>query len=99
MPERKLRIAQVAPVAGAVRPDSRSSIEYLVWLLTEELVRRGHSVTLFATGDSQSSANLRSIYPLGYEHDDKLWDWEFHETMHMAAVFERAAEFDVIHSH
>ena len=98
MPER-LRIAQVTPMGVPVRPDSPRSIEQLVWLLTEELVRRGHEVTLFATGDSQTSANLHAIYPRGYEEDADLWSWQFHETMHVASAFERAQEFDVIHSH
>ena len=98
MPE-PMRIAQVTPIANPVTADSTGSIEQLVWLLTEELVRRGHEVTLFATGDSCTSADLHAVYPRGYEDDDDLWNWEFHETLHVAAAFERAEEFDVIHSH
>src|SRR5262249_20111150 len=94
-----LRIAQVAPIAIPVTADSTGSIEQLVFLLTEELVRRGHDVTLFATGDSQTSAALHAAYPRGYEADDGLWTWQFHETMHAASAFERARDFDVIHSH
>jgi glycosyltransferase involved in cell wall biosynthesis len=96
----RLRIAQVAPIAGPVVPDGTSSIEHIVSLLTEELVRRGHEVTLFATGDSRTSAELRSVYPRGYREDYRLWDgWEYHETLHLAAAFEAAGEFDAIHSH
>jgi glycosyltransferase involved in cell wall biosynthesis len=95
----RLRIAQVAPLAGPVHAESTGSIEQLVWLLIEELVRRGHEVTLFAAGDSRTSATLRAVYPRGYEDDDDLWNWEFHEIMHVAAAFEEAADFDVIHSH
>ena len=58
-----LRIAQLAPVATAVAPHSTTSIEGLVWLLTEELVRRGHEVTLFASGDSRTKARLEAIVP------------------------------------
>jgi glycosyltransferase involved in cell wall biosynthesis len=94
-----LRIAQLAPIAAPVTPHSGGSIERLVWLLTEELVRRGHDVTLFATGDSETSAALRAVYPHGYEDDSDLWNWRFHETMHVASAFERAREFDIIHSH
>jgi glycosyltransferase involved in cell wall biosynthesis len=94
-----LRIAQLAPIAAPVKPDSTRSIEQLVSLLTEELVRRGHEVTLFATGDSQTAASLRPLYPRGYEDDDDLWNWRFHESLHAAAVMEHAREFDVIHSH
>ena len=66
---KRLRIAQLAPMATAVAPHSTGSIEQLVWLLTEELVRRGHEVTLGATGDSQTSAALHARYPRGYEDD------------------------------
>jgi glycosyltransferase involved in cell wall biosynthesis len=95
----RLRIAQLAPLASPVTPDSGGSIEQLVSLLTEELVRRGHDVTLFATGDSRTSAALHAVYPRGYEEDDDLWNWRLHESLHTAAVFERAGDFDVIHSH
>src|SRR6266480_4628865 len=94
-----LRIAQLAPIAMPVRPGDGDSIEQLVSLLTEELVRRGHAVTLFATADSATSAALDADYSHGYEHDPGLWDWRFHETMHAARAFERAADFDLIHSH
>lgn len=94
-----LRIAQIAPVAAPVSVDTGQSIEQLVSLLTEELVRRGHDVTLFATGDSRTSATLHSVYSRGYFDDPDLWDWRFHEMMNAAAAFERAHEFDLIHSH
>ena len=95
----RLRIAQLAPIATAVTPGSTGSIEHLVSLLTEELVRRGHEVTLFATGDSRTSARLHAVYPRGYAHVDDLWDWRFHEVLHVAAAFERACDFDVLHAH
>jgi glycosyltransferase involved in cell wall biosynthesis len=94
-----LRIAQVAPLNLPVRPDSEGSIQQLVWLTTEELVRLGHDVTLFASGDSQTSATLHAIYPRDYDHDEDIWDWRFHELLHVASAFEHAREFDVIHSH
>jgi glycosyltransferase involved in cell wall biosynthesis len=94
-----LRIAQIAPMSIAVGPDSAGSIEQIVYLLTEELSRRGHDVTLFATGDSVTSAHLEAIYPRGAESDDELWEWDFHESMHTAAAFEQAESFDLIHSH
>ncbi len=95
----RLRIAQLAPVGTAVHPEEGDSIERLVSLLTEELVRRGHDVTLFATGDSVTSAALRSLYPRGYERAGGVWDWRLHETMHAAWALEQAASFDVVHSH
>jgi glycosyltransferase involved in cell wall biosynthesis len=96
---RPLRIAVLAPVAMAVRPGEGDSIEQLVSLLVEELVRRGHSVTLFATGASETSAELRSVYEYGYDESGDIWDWRLAETMHAARAFEQADEFDLIHSH
>ena len=95
----RLRIALVAPVGTAVGPGVGESVEQLVYLLAEELVHRGHHVTLFATGDSTTSAELRSLWDRGYEYDEELWDWQFTESMHVAAAYAQAHEFDVIHCH
>ena len=96
---RPLRIAQVAPIARPVAATSTGSIEQIVWLLTEDLVQRDHDVTLFATGHSETSARLESIYERGYDDDEALWEWTFHELLHVAAAMEAAHEFDVVHSH
>lgn len=66
-------------------------------LLTEGLVARGHDVTLFATGDSQTTAKLAAIYPHGYWHDQNMWPWELYEMLNLAAAVESASEFDIIH--
>jgi glycosyltransferase involved in cell wall biosynthesis len=66
-------------------------------LLTEGLVARGHHVTLFATGDSHTSATLYAMYPHGYWHDETMWPWEMYEMLNIAAAVERAHEFDIIH--
>jgi glycosyltransferase involved in cell wall biosynthesis len=95
----RLRIAQIAPIVAPVGPDSTRSIEKNVSLLADELVRLGHDVTLFATGNSKTIAELRSIYPLGCEEDSNLWDWRFHELMHVASALEVAGDYDVVHSH
>jgi glycosyltransferase involved in cell wall biosynthesis len=94
-----LRIAQVAPVGGPVRPGIGESVEQLVSELCEGLTERGHAVTLFATGNSETSAELRFLYERGYEEDEELWDWQFMESMHVAQAYAQAPEFDVIHSH
>jgi glycosyltransferase involved in cell wall biosynthesis len=82
-----------------VRPGEGDSIEQLVSLLTEELVRRGHEVTLFAVGDSVTAAELRSCYERGYRERDDVWDWRVLESLSAAWAFEQAGEFDVVHSH
>jgi glycosyltransferase involved in cell wall biosynthesis len=95
----RLRIAQIAPVAAAVQPGEGDSIEQLVSLLTEELVRRGHDVTLYATGNSRTSARLRSVHPRGYDEEGGPWDWQLSESISAAHAFEHAGDHDVIHAH
>lgn len=92
-----LRIAQIAPVATALPPEGSGSVELVTWLLTEGLVKRGHDVTLFATGDTKTSAKLAAVYPHGYWHDTTMWPWELYEMLNLAAAVERAREFDIIH--
>jgi glycosyltransferase involved in cell wall biosynthesis len=92
-----LRIAHVAPVATTIPPPRSGSVETMTALLTEGLVARGHDVTLFATGDSTTSARLHAIYPHGYCDDQQMWPWELHEMFNLAAAIERAGQFDVIH--
>ena len=94
---RPLRIAQVGPVATSTPPPKSGSIETITSLLTEGLVARGHDVTLFATGDSVTSARLHAVFAKGYWEDLTLWPWDLCELMNLAAAVERAAEFDVIH--
>lgn len=92
-----MRIAHIAPVATTIPPPKSGSVETMTSLLTEGLVRRGHDVTLFATGDSRTRATLVSLYPHGYWHDENMWPWELYEMLNLAAAVERAREFDVIH--
>jgi len=94
---RPLKIAHVAPVATSVPPPKSGSVQTMTSLLTEGLVARGHDVTLFATGDSKTSARLHATYPHGYWHDETMWPWEMYEMLNIAAAVERAHEFDVIH--
>lgn len=97
---RPLRIAQIAPVAARVEPGEGESVEQLVALLTEGLLARGHDVTLYATGDSRTSARLRSVHPHGYDQEDEeIWDWYRAESSNAALALEHAAEHDVIHAH
>jgi glycosyltransferase involved in cell wall biosynthesis len=95
---RKLRIAQVAPLYESVPPALYGGTERIVSYLTEELVALGHDVTLFASGDSRSSA--RVVGPCARalrlaKIDDPL---PFHYLM-LEDVYRRADEFDVVHFH
>lgn len=93
----RLRIAHIAPVATTIPPRKSGSVELMTSLLTEGLVARGHDVTLFATGDSTTTATLHATYPHGYWHDGDMWPWELYEMLNLAAAVERARDFDIIH--
>jgi len=70
----------------------------VVSLLTEELVRMGLDVTLFATGDSQTSGKLVAVCPHPYSEDRSV-DPKVAECLHISEIFERSADFDLIHNH
>ena len=87
----------LAPISWRVPPRHYGPWEQFVSLLTEGLVARGVDVTLFATADSVTSARLVATAPTGYSEDDTL-DAKVEEARHIAAVFECAGEFDLIHN-
>jgi glycosyltransferase involved in cell wall biosynthesis len=92
-----LKIAHVAPVASAIPPPRSGSVQTMTSLLTEGLVARGHQVTLFATGDSTTRAQLHATYPQGYWSDPEMWPWELYELLNIAAAVEQGAQFDLVH--
>ncbi len=92
-----MRIAVLAPISWRVPPRHYGPWELFASLLTEGLVARGHDVTLFATGDSETSAVLSSVIPRGWSEDPNI-DPKVAECLHVSSVFERASEFDVIHN-
>lgn len=94
-----MRIAQVAPLWECVPPPAYGGIELVVSLLTDELVRRGHDVTLFASGDSTTLAHLESIHPRALRLDQSVKEYGIYEMLQLSQVYERAQEFDIIHSH
>ncbi|HEV8309781.1 MAG TPA: glycosyltransferase family 4 protein [Methylomirabilota bacterium] len=94
-----MRIAQVAPLYEPVPPVQYGGTERVVSYLTEELVRRGHAVTLFASGDSQTSAELVASAPKALRLDPDARDPLAPHILQLAQVFERAREFDLIHCH
>ena len=96
---RPLRIAQVSPLYERVPPALYGGTERIVSYLTEELVRRGHQVTLFASGDSSTRATLVAPAPRALRLDSTVNDELASHIMEMAQVFERSRDFDVIHAH
>ncbi|WP_414543751.1 glycosyltransferase family 4 protein [Nostoc sp. CCY0012] len=94
-----MRIAQIAPLWERVPPPAYGGIELVVGLLTDELVRRGHEVTLFASGDSISLAKLVSVHPRALRLDSTVKDCSIYEMLNLASAYERADKFDIIHAH
>ncbi|MBD2067938.1 glycosyltransferase family 4 protein [Leptolyngbya sp. FACHB-671] len=94
-----MKIAQIASLWERVPPPAYGGAELVVSLLTDELVRRGHEVTLFASGDSISLAQLESVHPRALRLDSTVKEPGVYEMMQLGRVYEQANQFDVIHSH
>jgi glycosyltransferase involved in cell wall biosynthesis len=94
----RLRLAMLAPISWRVPPRHYGPWERVVAVLTEGLVARGVAVTLFATTDSITRARLAGSCPRPYSEDGSL-EPKVWECLHIAEVFERADEFDLIHNH
>jgi glycosyltransferase involved in cell wall biosynthesis len=96
---KKLRIAQISTIWEKTPPPLYGGTERVASFLTEELVRRGHDVTLFATGDSKTSAKLSSVYPRALYRDGIPWTNGLYPLLHITNALDRQEEFDVIHMH
>jgi glycosyltransferase involved in cell wall biosynthesis len=94
-----MRIAQIAPLTEAVPPKLYGGTERIVSYLTEELVALGHDVTLFASGDSITSARLEPMCPRALRLDPAVRDPFAPLFAMMERVYRRASEFDVLHFH
>jgi len=94
-----MRIAQVAPLYESVPPRLYGGTERVVSYLTEELVRLGHEVTLFASGDSTTAAKLVAPCPRALWHDESCRETLPHHVRLMELVFEDTSRFDVVHFH
>jgi glycosyltransferase involved in cell wall biosynthesis len=96
----KLRVAQLAPLYERIPPRLYGGTERVVSYITEELVRRGHEVTLFASGDSETKATLKAGCPQALRLTGRQEMGTFLQLPMISDVFEHARErFDVIHSH
>lgn len=95
-----MRIAQIAPLAESIPPTKYGGTERVVHTLTEELVHRGHDVTLFATGNSKTSAKLVSVYPKGLREANAMETHGFlYSMMNMGIAYQMQDQFDIIHDH
>lgn len=94
-----MRIVQVAPLIERVPPEMYGGTERVVYYLTEELVKRGHEVTLFASGDSITSAKLVPMHEKALRFDPDIENCYPYHMLELGMVYDRAREFDLIHSH
>ncbi|MGI5911460.1 MAG: glycosyltransferase family 4 protein [Syntrophomonadaceae bacterium] len=92
-----MKVALLSPIAWRTPPRHYGPWEQVVSLLAEGLVKNGIDVTLFATGDSQTSAQLEYICPYPYEENEEI-DPKVWEALHIAYLFEQADKFDLIHN-
>jgi glycosyltransferase involved in cell wall biosynthesis len=94
-----MRIAQISPLFEAVPPKLYGGTERVVYSLTEELVGMGHDVTLFASGDSVTSATLAPMREKALRLDPTVKDWIATYYRMVELVYRRKDEFDVMHFH
>jgi glycosyltransferase involved in cell wall biosynthesis len=94
-----MRIAQVAPLYESVPPKTYGGTERVVSWLTEELVRLGHEVTLFASGDSMTTARLVPCSPESLRLSTDCIDQMAHHFVQLEKVLQEKEEFDLIHFH
>ncbi len=95
-----MKIAQVVSYQESVPPRSKNGLEFLVSWLTEELVKRGHQVTLFAPADSKTKAKLKSICPTNINNDKNVvWYFTNYSNWNVSYVLSEAENFDIIHTH
>jgi glycosyltransferase involved in cell wall biosynthesis len=94
-----MRIAMLAPLYECVPPCHYGGTERVIHYLAEELVRRGHQVTLFATGGSKTAGELVEVCPVALSRTERQTDPLAYHFLQLGLVAERAREFDLIHSH
>lgn len=94
-----MKIAQIAPLWERVPPPGYGGIELVVGLLSDELVRRGHEVTLFASGDSQTLARLESVVSQAIRLNSNIREPGVYEMLQLQRVVELSLQFDLIHFH
>jgi glycosyltransferase involved in cell wall biosynthesis len=94
-----MRIAQIATASSPVSRNSAGSVEYLVWLLTRELLRLGHEVTVFGVAGSETEAKLVATLPGPYAQNGSFDDWQLCEWVNLCRAVAQSADFDILHSH
>src|SRR5258708_1726987 len=94
-----MRIAQISTVSAPVRQDAGGSVESLVWLLTRELARLGHELTVFCVAGSGTAGELVATLPGPYGTNGSPDDWQLCEWINLCEAVKQSGRFDVMHSH
>src|SRR5690349_10545283 len=94
-----MKIAIAAPLVEPIPPQLYGGTERVVSVLVEALVHHGHDVTLFASGDSVTTARLVATCPRGLRLDPDVRDYVAATVLHAGEIYRQAHEFDVIHNH
>lgn len=94
-----MRIAQISTLGTPVREEGSESIEGLVWLMTRELTRMGHEVTVFGLAGSETHGELVATLPGTYGEAGVPSDWQLCEWLNLCRAVEQSGRFDVLHSH
>jgi glycosyltransferase involved in cell wall biosynthesis len=94
-----MRIAQVSTLASVVRQNAYGSVESLIWLMTRELARRGHQVTVFGVAGSDADGEVVGTLPGPYGENYSLDDWHLCEWENLCQAVQQSGRFDVLHSH
>lgn len=96
-----MRIAQIAPIIESVPPKGYGGTERVISALTEELVKRGHEVTLFASGDSETKAELFSVFhtSLRKAHMEDMYGPNIWSLLNVGIAYQMQDQFDIIHDH
>jgi len=99
---RRLRIALIPPLWARVAPSTVGGVEFIVHLLAEELVKRGHEVTVFTSSDSPTAARVVPLCECNLIEEmerGRAWEYEYYETCNIAEALQRSDSFDVVHFH
>ena len=96
---KKLKIAQIAPLWETIPPKKYGGIEIMIDKITNELLKRGHEVTLFASGNSKTKAELKSVFPKSLFEMKVDWYHRSQNLINAANAYSAASDFDVIHNH